>query len=156
MLCHSAVGACQIYVPVWVISFHYHDGYHSTKGDIVSFSLQLHNNCLSTSDPNLENIITHIRTAVSQQFVIIRYGFIWDVQKRFPRIKYCKFSKCSPIFGLTFLRDKQSEKETSQAVRVVLWSQRRLKMHQHNKGRILTLVFRTWCCRLYISAALLC
>lgn len=63
MLCHSAVGACQIYVPVRVISIHYHDGYHSTKGDILSFSLQLHNNCLSTSDPNLENIITQIRTA---------------------------------------------------------------------------------------------
>lgn len=63
MLCHSAVGACQIYVPVWVISIHYHDGYRSTKGDIVSFSFQLHNNCLSTSDPNLENIITPIRTA---------------------------------------------------------------------------------------------
>lgn len=72
MLCHSAAGACQIYVPVWVISIHYHDGYRSTKGHIVRFSLELHNTCLlSTSDPNQENIITQIRTAKT-----LTYGFI--------------------------------------------------------------------------------
>lgn len=76
MLCHSAVGACQIYVPGWVISIHYHDGYCGTKGDIVSFSFQLHNSCLSSSHPNLGKIIPQTRTADYTS------EFIWDVEKR--------------------------------------------------------------------------
>lgn len=155
MLCHSAVGACQIYVPVRVISIHYHDGYRSTKGNIVSFSLPLHNNCLFYKQFQPGKL--HHRGYTQLR---LRDCTLWVyLSELYEKVFKNKKAVCLPFAAqschVTFLREKQSERETSQ-LRYALWSQRSLKTHRHNKGRIFTRVFGTWCRLLHISEALLC
>lgn len=52
---------------------------------------------------------------------------------------------------LTFLGDKPSEREVSRGA-----AGRPMKSERHNKGRVFTRVFGTWCRLLHISEALLC
>lgn len=138
MLCHSAVGACQIYVPGWVISIHYHDGYRGTKGDIVSFSLQLHNSCPSSSHPNLEKIIPQTRAADYTSGVYLR----------------CR--KMQPDFGVLLSFGTNRVRRRLPGVLQSCCEVRRVKTHRHNKGRVLARVSGTRFGRLHISAALLC
>lgn len=123
MLCHAAAGACQIYVPVRVISIHYHDGYRSTKGNIVSFSLLLYNNCLFTSYSNLGNIVT--KDTHGEESVIVRYGFIClRCMKRFSRIKMLCFFQLQPdLVILLFLGINQVKGRFLGVLRDALWSQ---------------------------------
>lgn len=106
MLCHTAVGACQIYVPVRVISIHYHDGYRSTKGSIVSFSLPLYNNCLFTSYSNLGNIITKDTHGCCILWVYLSEMY----EKIFKNKNVVRLPIAARSCHLTFLRDKQSER----------------------------------------------
>lgn len=113
MLCHTAVGACQIYVPVRVISIHYHDGYRSTKGNIVSFSLPLYNNCLFTSNSNLGNIITKGYAWLGLPDCTLWVYLSEMYEKVFKNKNVVLLPIAARSCHLTFLGDKQSERETS-------------------------------------------